>query len=144
LREALLRTGKERVTPDDRLLSTIEEFGLGAVLHRAGGLDAELDWSAELSLDEQQLVSFARLVLAGPRFAVLDRPASAAGPAHVGRALQRLSAGSISYVTLGEAAKVVAEYDTVLELEAGGGWSWKPVGLGPHPVATPTREPSQT
>ena len=49
------------------------------------------------------------------------------------RALQRLSAGSISYVTLGEATEAIGEYDTVLELEADGGWSWKPVGSDTQP-----------
>jgi putative ATP-binding cassette transporter len=133
LRELLLRTGKERVTPDERLLTAIHEFGLGAVLQRAGGLDAERDWPAELSLEEQQLVTLARLSLAGPCFAFLDRPGSTLGPLEVRRALHRLSAGSISYVTLGEATEAAGEYDTVLELEADGGWSWKPVGPGREP-----------
>ena len=34
---------------------------------------------------------------------------------------------ALNYVTLGAAAEVVGEYDTVLELEADGRWSWKPV-----------------
>jgi putative ATP-binding cassette transporter len=130
LRELLLRTGKERVTPDEKLLTAVHEFDLGAVLKRAGGLDAELDWPAELSLEEQQLVTLARLSLAGPCFAFLDRPGSTLGPAQVGQVLQRLTAGSISYVTIGEATEAVGEYDTVLELETDGAWSWKPVGPG--------------
>jgi putative ATP-binding cassette transporter len=125
-RELLLRTGKERLTPNERLLTALHEFGLGTVLQRAGGLDAERDWPSELSLEEQQLVSLARLSLAGPCFAFLDRPGSTLGPAQLQRALQRLSAGSISFVTLGEAAGAVGEYDAVLELEADGAWSWKP------------------
>jgi putative ATP-binding cassette transporter len=133
LRELLLRTGKERVIADEQLLAALHEFGLGAALQRAGGLDAERDWPAELSLEEQQRVSFARLTLAGPCFAFLDRPGSTLGPAQVRRALQRLSAGSVSYVTLGEAAEAAGEYDTVLELGADGGWSWKPVGAGLQP-----------
>jgi putative ATP-binding cassette transporter len=133
LRELLLRTGTERVTPDEKLLAVLHEFGLGTVLQRTGGLDAELDWSAELSLEQQQLVTLARLSLAGPCFAFLDRPASTLGPAQVRRALQRLAAGSISYVTLGEGTEALGEYDAVLELEAAGEWSWKPVGPGKQP-----------
>jgi putative ATP-binding cassette transporter len=125
LREMLLRTGKERLVPDEKLLSALHEFGLGTVLLRAGGLDVERDWQADLSLEEQQLVSLARLSLAGPCFAFLDRPASTLGPAQLQRALQRLTADSISFVTLGEAAQAVGEYDSVLELEADGGWSRK-------------------
>jgi putative ATP-binding cassette transporter len=133
LRELLLRTGKERLTPDEQLLTALHEFGLGTVLQRAGGLDAERDWPAELSLEEQQLVTLARLALAGPCFAFLDRPGSTLGPVQVRRALQRLSAGSISYVTLGEATEAVGGYDTVLELDVDGGWNWKPVGPGTQP-----------
>jgi vitamin B12/bleomycin/antimicrobial peptide transport system ATP-binding/permease protein len=135
LRELLLRTGKECVIPDEKLLAALHEFGLGAVLQRAGGLDAERDWPAELSLEEQQLVTLARLSLAGPCFALLDRPGSTLEPAQFRRALQRLSAGSISYVTFGEPTEAGGEYDTVLELEAGGGWSWKPEG--------PRRQPGE-
>jgi putative ATP-binding cassette transporter len=144
LRELLLRTGKERVTPDEKLLAALDEFGLGAVLQRAGGLDAELDWPAELSLEEQQLVTFARLTLAGPRFAVLDRPASSVGPAQVRRALQRLTAGSISYVTVGEGTEDLGEYDAVLELEADGRWNWKPVGSGTQPGESNTERTVRT
>jgi putative ATP-binding cassette transporter len=133
LRELLLRTGKERVTPDEKLLTAIHEFGLETVVQRAGGLDAELDWPAELSLEEQQLVTLARLSLAGTCFAFLDRPGSTIGPAKIRRVLQRLSAGSISYVTLGEATEAVGEYDTILELEADGSWNSKPVGSGTRP-----------
>ena len=47
--------------------------------------------------------------------------------------MQRLAAGSISYVMLGAAAGDVGDYDTILELEADGEWSWKPVGPGTQP-----------
>lgn len=128
LRELLLRTGIVRMGPDEKLLTTLDDLGLGAVLQRAGGLDAELDWQADLSLEEQQLMTLAQLTLAGPCFAFLDRPLSAYGSAHVHRALQQLYAGSISLVTLGEPAEAVGEYDTVLQLEANGEWTWKPLG----------------
>jgi hypothetical protein len=45
-------------------------------------------------------------------------------------AAPRAAFASISFVTLGEAAQAVEEYDKVLELESDGGWSWKPVGPG--------------
>jgi putative ATP-binding cassette transporter len=113
------------LVPDEKLLAALHEFGLETVLQRAGGLDAERDWQADLSLEEQQLVSLARLTLAGPCFAFLDRPGSTLGPDQLQRALQRLNADSIGLITLGEAAHAVGEYNSVLELEADGGWSWK-------------------
>jgi putative ATP-binding cassette transporter len=116
------------VIPDEKVLAALREFGLGTVLQRVGGLDAERDWQAELSLEEQQLVTLARLTLAGPCFAFLDRPGSTLGPVQRQRALQRLAADSISFIIFEEAAETVGEYDTVLELGAGGAWSSKPVG----------------
>jgi putative ATP-binding cassette transporter len=128
LRELLLRTGRERVIPDEKVLAALREFGLGMVLQRVGGLDAERDWQADLSLEEQQLVTLARLTLAGPCFAFLDRPSSTLGPVQLQRALQRLTADSISFITLEGAAETAGEYDTVLELETDGAWNWNPVG----------------
>ena len=74
-------------------------------------------------------IAVSKMSLAGPCFAFLDRPGSTLGPAQVRRALQRLSAASVSYVTLGEANAAVGEYDRVLELEADGRWSWKPAAM---------------
>jgi putative ATP-binding cassette transporter len=125
LRELLVRTGKERAIPDEKLLTTLRDFGLAAVLQRAGGLDTELDWQANLSLEEQRLMTLVQLTLAGPCFAFLDRPISSFGSAQIRQALQRLDTGSVSLIVLGEAAQAFGEY-AVLDLEADGGWSWKP------------------
>jgi hypothetical protein len=57
---------------DDRILAALRAIGGESVLQREGGLDAERDWANTLSLGEQQLVAFARLLLAAPPFAFLD------------------------------------------------------------------------
>jgi putative ATP-binding cassette transporter len=132
LRELLLGTGKEQSIPDEKLQAVLDEFDLGAVLQHAGGLEVERDWSAELSLEAQQRVTLARAILAGPSFALLDRPSSTLRPAQVQAALERLSAASISYVTFGEGLEAEGKYDTILELQADGGWSWKPLGPVPQ------------
>ena len=91
---------------------------------RAGGLDTERDWSAILSLGEQQLLALTRLILARPAFAMLDRVDAALKPAQVRRVLRRLEENSITYITLAEDAESVELYDAVLETEPDGAWSW--------------------
>ena len=130
LREILLRTGQEQVITDDQIASALRNAGLGGVQSRAGGLDREHDWSALLSLGEQQQLALTRLILARPAFAVLDRVNAALKPAQVREALRRLDESSITYITLAEDAESLELYDAVLEIDADGAWSWRWTGLG--------------
>ncbi|TMB18262.1 MAG: hypothetical protein E6J59_14860 [Deltaproteobacteria bacterium] len=105
-------------------------LGLEPVLERTGGLDVERDWDDVLSLGEQQLLSVARVVLAAPRFAFLERPHTALGPEQAERILGLLWERSITYLTLGDGGDGLGDYDAVLELAGDGGWSWKSVEAG--------------
>jgi len=102
-------------------------LGLESALERMGGLDVERDWDDALSLGEQQLLSVARVLLAAPRFAFLERPRMAFGPEQVDRILSLLSERAITYLTLGDGGDRLDGYDAVLELADDGGWSWKSV-----------------
>ena len=115
---------------DDQIRAAPDEAGLGSVLARAGGLDRVHDWSAILSLGEQQLLALTRLTLARPAFAMLDRRDSALKPAQVRQALRRLDEKSNTYITVAENADSVDMYDAVLEIDAEGGWTWKQIGRG--------------
>ena len=42
------------------------------LVEREGGLDAVVDWGAQLSLGEQQRLGMARLFYHTPKFAILD------------------------------------------------------------------------
>ncbi|HEY7305122.1 MAG TPA: SbmA/BacA-like family transporter [Bryobacteraceae bacterium] len=128
LRDLLLRTGREQVITDEQITTALRDAGLGFVQARAGGLDTERDWSATLSLGEQQLLALTRLILARPDFAMLDRVNATLKPAQVREALQRLEENAITYITLAEDAESVELYDAVLDIDADGAWSWKPTG----------------
>jgi len=67
------------------------------------------------------------VVLAAPRFAFLERPRAALGSEHVERILSLLSERSITYLTLGNGADGLDDYDAVLELAGDGGWTWKSI-----------------
>jgi putative ATP-binding cassette transporter len=128
LREVLLHTGREREVADEEIVAVIRNLGLEPVLERAGGLDTERDWDDVLSLGEQQLLALARIRLASPAFAVLQGLGTTLGPDQLPRCLRLLSDASITYLALESAEIPLDAYDAVLELRAGGGWSWRPSG----------------
>jgi putative ATP-binding cassette transporter len=125
LRDLLLRTGKEQVIPDDQITNALHDAGLDSVLARAGGLNSERDWSAILSLGEQQLLAFTRVTLARPSFAMLDRVNSVLNAAQVRQALGSLDEKSVTYITFAADVESVELYDAVLEIDAEGAWIWR-------------------
>ena len=129
LRELLLEPGQD--VPDDQILEALRAAGLGPVLERAGGLDVERDWESFVSLGDQQLLALTRLVLAGPRFAILDRIETTLGPDRFRQAIQGLTQSSVTPIHLAEAAESEAPYDAVLEIASDGAWSWRWTGAGP-------------
>jgi putative ATP-binding cassette transporter len=135
LRDVLVRTGREGVIGDEQIATLLHVLGLEPVLERTGGLDVERDWDDVLSLGEQQLLSVARVILAAPRFAFLERPRRALGSEEADRILGLLSERSITYLTLGDGSDGLDDYDAVLELAGDGGWTWKAVEAGREGVA---------
>jgi putative ATP-binding cassette transporter len=124
VRELLVRTGHEQLVPDDAIHAVLDQLGLEPALKRVGGLDIEGDWGHSLSLGEQQLFAMARVLIAAPAFAVIQSPGTTLAPEQLARALQLFSEASITYVAFGVDAYPGA-YDAVLELHAGGTWSFR-------------------
>jgi vitamin B12/bleomycin/antimicrobial peptide transport system ATP-binding/permease protein len=67
------------------------------------------------------------VLYAAPRFAFLDRPATALSPTQEERVLQLLSARSISYITITETDEPTDRYDAVLDLTGEGAWTWSQI-----------------
>jgi vitamin B12/bleomycin/antimicrobial peptide transport system ATP-binding/permease protein len=130
LRELLLRDGQQQAISDDQITAALRDMGLDSIVAGAGGLDGERDWSATLSLRDQQLLALTGLILARPAFAMLDRVNVVLEPAQFRHVLQRLDESSITYLALAEKAELVEQYDAVLEISADGTWSWKPTHHG--------------
>jgi putative ATP-binding cassette transporter len=124
LRDVLLRTGREAQIGDARIAEVLGMLGVGDLPQRVGGLDVERDWDEQLSLAEQQLLSVARLVLAAPRFALLDRPGSVLSDEAVARVLDVLASASITTVAFAARAPAGSDPDARLELASDGSWSW--------------------
>jgi putative ATP-binding cassette transporter len=130
LRELVVRAGYEGQVPDAQVLAVLSELRLAKVITRAGGLDVERDWSNILSLDEQQLLVLARLLLAAPRFALLDRIGTALTPAQVEQVLDTLSSQSVTCLFVEHGESRLDRYKALLDLHEGGSWKWIPLKDG--------------
>ncbi|MBK1723817.1 ABC transporter ATP-binding protein/permease [Thiocystis violacea] len=126
LREILLRTAQERWLPDWQILASLESLNLQQALAKAGGLDTEHDWGDLLSLSEQQRLSFARVLLASPRFVFLDHPSRSLSECSLGELLNLLRNQGITYLTLGDMDDDPRFYDRLLEIAADGSWRIRP------------------
>jgi ABC-type uncharacterized transport system fused permease/ATPase subunit len=133
---------------DDALAAALRAVSLGGLLERAGGLDAEADWSAVLSLGEQQRVAFARLLLSRPRLALLDESSSALDGEAEAAAYAALRAAGTTYVSVGHRDSLRAFHTRLLRLgDANGdggaeasGWALLPLAGGAPGGETLTRE----
>ena len=124
LRHLLVQTGREQDISDERILATVRDSELEFLVERVGGLDVERDWPTILSLGERQQLAIARLILARPSFAILDRVSTALGSARLTQSLQRLTDNSIGYMNFDEAVMSVDLYDAVLNIDANATWNW--------------------
>ena len=122
LREALLRTGMEKVTPDAEIMEVIGKLGLDDVVSHANGLDTDQDWDDLLSIGEQHLLSVARIFLAKPAFVYLDRPGSSLPKNQISSILDMLTEQGIGVVILSKNGESRLRYDAVLEFKGEGHW----------------------
>ncbi len=125
LREVLLPPKPDGSIVDAQINALLNDLGLDELLARAGGLDAERDWGAFLSLGEQQLLSFTHVLLVKPRFVLLDRVSAALSADQVRKILTMLSKKSIAYVSIGELNGSEDLYDAILEIGERGDWTWR-------------------
>jgi vitamin B12/bleomycin/antimicrobial peptide transport system ATP-binding/permease protein len=135
LRELLVPTSDEQGVAEEQIVAVLGALDLERVLVRIGGLDVERGWNDVLSLDEQQLLSFARLLLAAPQFALLDRISTALSADQVDRLLGLLTEHGITYVSVDNGYYRPAYYDAVLELTPTGAWSVNPIRAGAEPTS---------
>jgi len=122
LREVLLRSGQEQHVADAHILDTLHALHLDAALTRAGGLDHEHNWSELLSLAEQQLLAFSRVLLARPEFVFLDHPSRALSELQVEALLRFLRQQGITYLTLSDGDEHSHLYELSVDIADDGSW----------------------
>ncbi|NJD05802.1 MAG: ABC transporter ATP-binding protein/permease [Methylococcaceae bacterium] len=130
LRDALILEPASVAVADSQLLAVLKSLGIEGIVARVGGLDAERDWETTLSVHEQHLVSLARILIAKPRFAVLDLRSADLAPDLTAAMLNSLAQAGIGYLTMGrdgreDVANRIECYDAFLEFKRGGEWNWE-------------------
>ncbi|MCF6156106.1 MAG: ABC transporter ATP-binding protein/permease [Candidatus Brocadia sp.] len=127
LRQAVVRAGHEQSLSNEAICEVLRTLDAEVLIARAGGLDEERDWDSNFSLREQQLLAIARVLLAAPTFAFLDRITTTLTPEDVERVLRALTDRSITYVMFGVPNGASAQFDAVLNMHVDGTWEWKAV-----------------
>ena len=85
----------------------------------------EQDWESMLSLGEEQMLAFTRLLLAKPQFAFLDRVYTALTPEQAEQILLLLGMNSITYISLEGTQNLPELFDAVLDIGSNGSWKVK-------------------
>lgn len=125
LRQLVTPSGANGPYTDEQIISTLRALSLEPALIRAGGVDKERNWNELLSLGEQQLVAFARVLMAAPAFVMLDHPTRALSECQLDQLLQMLRDRGMTYITLGDEEDDPSAYDDVLVIAEDGSWTWR-------------------
>ena len=123
LRELLVEVDRTRVS-DAEVWEALRAVGADDAVRRVGGLDVDRGWHGLLSIEEQRLLSVARILVTAPRFAVLARPHARLGE-RAARVLEALAERRVGCVVLGEAEGELdrERFDVVIEIAPDGSWS---------------------
>jgi putative ATP-binding cassette transporter len=115
--------------PEERVLDALSTLKIESLISRFGGLDKRNHWETILPLETQQFLVFARLLLAKPAFAFLDRPHTTLNPEQIDWVLGLIKERSITYVVFEEEENTrnLERYDAILELKDDGAWEFRPI-----------------
>jgi putative ATP-binding cassette transporter len=107
---------------DAHLKQVLEQVNLADLDERFEGFDAEADWADVLSLGEQQRLTFARLLLNKPNYAILDEATSALDLDNEERLYQHLRAIGTTFLSVGHRSTLANYHQLVLELSQDQTW----------------------
>ncbi|HEY9727923.1 MAG TPA: ABC transporter ATP-binding protein/permease [Chroococcales cyanobacterium] len=122
LRSQLLYPNTNHHVTDEQLHEILEQVNLAHLPERVGGFDVELEWADILSLGEQQRLAFARLLIAKPRYAILDESTSALDVVNEKRLYQLLKDADTAFISVGHRPTLVQYHDYVLKLVGNTNW----------------------
>ena len=131
LRDQLLYPNTHLEVDDQHLKQILEQVNLADLDERFGGFDAQLDWTDVLSLGEQQRLTFARLLLNKPKYAILDEATSALDLSNEEKLYQQLQAVGTTFLSVGHRSTLANYHQSLLELSQDKTWQIKqPVAIG--------------
>ncbi len=129
LREQLLYPHTGEGIEDATLQATLEKVNLTDLAERFGGFDAVEEWGDVLSLGEQQRLTFARILLNRPDFAILDEATSALDLANEAKLYDHLRHTGTTFVSVGHRKSLSEYHQNTLELGEDHTWVLKTPGL---------------
>lgn len=129
LREQLLYPNTSQAVDDVDLQTALEKVNLANLAERFGGFDAVEEWGDVLSLGEQQRLTFARILVSQPDFAILDEATSALDLANEAKLYDYLHHSGTTFVSVGHRESLVDYHQTTLELAEDHTWAIKPSSL---------------
>ena len=122
LREQLLYPNSSLEVTDQQLKQVLEQVNLAHLDQRFGGFEAQQDWADVLSLGEQQRLTFARLLLNQPKYAILDEATSALDLDNEERLYQHLRSIGTTFLSVGHRSTLANYHQLVLELAQDQTW----------------------
>ncbi|MBW4547309.1 MAG: ABC transporter ATP-binding protein/permease [Symplocastrum torsivum CPER-KK1] len=125
LRDQLLYPNTHLEVDEQHLKQVLEQVNLAELDERFGGFDAQQDWADVLSLGEQQRLTFARLLLNKPNYAILDEATSALDLGNEERLYQHLQTKGTTFLSVGHRSTLASYHQSVLELSQDKTWQIK-------------------
>jgi putative ATP-binding cassette transporter len=122
LRDQLLYPNTHLEVDDQHLKQVLEQVNLAGLDERFSGFDAVEDWADVLSLGEQQRITFARLLLNKPQYAILDEATSALDTHNEERLYQQLQSLNTTFLSVGHRPSLTHYHQSVLELSQDRSW----------------------
>ncbi|NJR48307.1 MAG: ABC transporter ATP-binding protein/permease [Leptolyngbyaceae cyanobacterium CSU_1_3] len=122
LRDQLLYPNTHLEAEDSHLKQVLEQVNLTDLSERFGGFDVQQDWSDVLSLGEQQRLTFARLLLNKPNYAILDEATSALDLKNEEQLYQHLQKIGLTFLSVGHRLTLANYHQLVLKLSPDQTW----------------------
>ncbi|MGA9377217.1 MAG: ATP-binding cassette domain-containing protein, partial [Phormidium sp.] len=139
LRDQMLYPNTHLEVAEAHLKQVLEQVNLAGLDERFGGFDAQQDWADVLSLGEQQRLTFARLLLNKPSYAILDEATSALDIGNEERLYQHLREKGTTFLSVGHRSTLVNYHYSLLELSQDKSWQMKqPVSIQPELLELPS------
>ena len=112
---------------DEQITHILHQLGKEDIIHKHGGFDAQSDWKKELSLGEQQIVSFVRVLLRKPAYVFLDEATSALDSETEARVYHLLAEHRILVISVAHREELARYHSMNLVLSADGHWQYHPI-----------------
>jgi len=112
---------------DEEIVDILHRLGKEDIIIKHGGFDAQSDWKKELSLGEQQIISFVRVLLRKPEFIFLDEATSALDYETESRVYSLLSEHHIYVISVAHRETLIRYHAMNLALSTNGQWEYVPV-----------------